>query len=38
VHGSRFSKDGVQLIGPAKGNLQALDESGKEMQGRTAEV
>jgi Rieske Fe-S protein len=38
VHGSRFSKDGVQLIGPAKGNLQPMDESGKEMQGQTAKV
>ena len=38
VHGSRFSKDGVQLIGPAKGNLEPMNESGKESQGRTAEV
>lgn len=38
VHGSRFSKDGVQLIGPAKGNLQPMDENGKETQGRTADV
>ena len=38
VHGSRFSKDGVQLIGPAKGNLQPMDESGEATQGQTAKV
>lgn len=38
VHGSRFSKDGVQLMGPAKGNLQPADQGGKEIQGRTTEV
>ena len=38
VHGSRFSKDGVQLIGPAKGNLQPMDESGEERQGQIAKV
>lgn len=32
VHGSRFSKDGVQLIGPAKAGLQPADESGQALQ------
>jgi hypothetical protein len=36
VHGSRFSKDGVCVMGPAKGNLQPMDESGKQLQGQTA--
>lgn len=38
VHGSRFSKDGVQIIGPAKIGLSAVDESGEEMQKRAIEV
>jgi Rieske Fe-S protein len=38
AHGSRFSKDGVQLIGRAKGNLQPMDESGEVLQGQTAKV
>jgi Rieske Fe-S protein len=29
VHGSRFSKDGVQLCGPAKAGLTAADESSE---------
>jgi Rieske Fe-S protein len=29
VHGSRFSKDGICIIGPAKGNLQPEDGAGK---------
>ncbi|KAK3939605.1 putative Rieske 2Fe-2S iron-sulfur protein YhfW [Diplogelasinospora grovesii] len=29
VHGSRFSKDGICIIGPAKGNLQPEDDAGK---------
>jgi Rieske Fe-S protein len=36
VHGSRFSKDGVCVIGPAKRNLQPMDGSGKQTQGQTA--
>jgi len=32
VHGSRFSKDGVQIIGPAFAGLGAVDESGEAMQ------
>ncbi|KAL8787472.1 MAG: hypothetical protein Q9195_007764 [Heterodermia aff. obscurata] len=32
VHGSRFSKDGVQVMGPAAGNLQPFDKSGEAMQ------
>jgi glycine/D-amino acid oxidase-like deaminating enzyme/nitrite reductase/ring-hydroxylating ferredoxin subunit len=34
VHGSRFSKDGVQLIGPAKAGLSPEDEGGKESQNQ----
>ncbi|KAK3640933.1 hypothetical protein LTR56_011583 [Elasticomyces elasticus] len=32
VHGSRFSKDGLLLIGPAKGNLQPADADAKGLQ------
>ncbi|KAK3683177.1 hypothetical protein LTR37_020490 [Vermiconidia calcicola] len=32
VHGSRFSKDGVCVQGPAKANLAPADESGAQMQ------
>lgn len=32
VHGSRFSKDGVQLIGPAKAGLEPANESGEALQ------
>ena len=32
VHGSRFSKDGVQLCGPAKMGLEPANESGEQMQ------
>lgn len=32
VHGSRFSKDGLQIMGPAKLHLAPKDESGKAMQ------
>lgn len=35
VHASRFSKDGICIMGPAKGNLSPADESGKEMQAKT---
>jgi glycine/D-amino acid oxidase-like deaminating enzyme/nitrite reductase/ring-hydroxylating ferredoxin subunit len=34
VHGSRFSKDGVQIMGPAKAGLQAEDEAGESSQKR----
>ncbi|KAJ9628492.1 hypothetical protein H2203_002391 [Taxawa tesnikishii (nom. ined.)] len=32
VHGSRFSKEGICVIGPAKGNLEPKDESAKKAQ------
>ncbi|KAJ4364815.1 hypothetical protein N0V95_000659 [Ascochyta clinopodiicola] len=32
VHGSRFSKDGVQLIGPSKAGLEPANESGEALQ------
>jgi glycine/D-amino acid oxidase-like deaminating enzyme/nitrite reductase/ring-hydroxylating ferredoxin subunit len=32
VHGSRFSKDGVQLCGPSKAGLEPANESGEAMQ------
>jgi len=32
VHGSRFSAEGVCVIGPAKANLRPVDASGKEAQ------
>jgi Rieske Fe-S protein len=32
VHGSRFSKDGVQLMGPAKAGLEPVDASGRALQ------
>ncbi|KAK4182686.1 FAD dependent oxidoreductase-domain-containing protein [Podospora australis] len=35
VHGSRFSKEGVCVIGPAKANLEPMDEAGKVDQGIT---
>jgi Rieske Fe-S protein len=34
VHGSRFSKDGVQLCGPSKAGLSPADEAGEESQGQ----
>lgn len=36
VHGSRFSKDGVQICGPSKAGLQPANESGEKMQQRAA--
>lgn len=36
IHGSRFSKDGVCIIGPSKGNLPPADEEGEEAQKSTA--
>lgn len=38
MHGSRFSKDGVQLIGPSKGGLQQLNEGEEELRKRAIEV
>lgn len=38
VHGSRFSKDGVCVMGPAKGNLGPSDDSGQQLQGKTAKA
>jgi Rieske Fe-S protein len=32
VHGSRFSKDGICINGPAKANLPPADEAGKKDQ------
>jgi len=32
VHGSRFSKDGMQICGPAKAGLQPESESGEKAQ------
>ncbi|PGH15033.1 hypothetical protein AJ79_02715 [Helicocarpus griseus UAMH5409] len=32
VHGSRFSKDGICIDGPAKMNLKPADEAGKKTQ------
>ncbi|PVI00874.1 FAD dependent oxidoreductase [Periconia macrospinosa] len=34
VHGSRFSKDGVAIMGPTKTGLQPEDDSGKALQDR----
>jgi glycine/D-amino acid oxidase-like deaminating enzyme/nitrite reductase/ring-hydroxylating ferredoxin subunit len=36
VHGSRFSKEGVCVMGPAKGNLSPADGPGEEAQAKTA--
>ncbi len=32
VHGSRFSKDGICVMGPSKANLSPVDKSGKVTQ------
>ena len=32
VHASRFSKDGIQIMGPARGNLGPADTSGEALQ------
>jgi len=32
VHGSRFSKDGICITGPAKAGLSPVDEDGRAMQ------
>ncbi|KAH0843184.1 gamma-glutamylputrescine oxidoreductase [Fonsecaea pedrosoi] len=37
VHGSRFSPEGLQLIGPAKGGLQPFDDNAKARQEIAAE-
>lgn len=34
VHGSRFSKDGVQIIGPSKAGLEPANESGEALQNK----
>lgn len=31
VHGSRFGKDGVNIMGPATGNLQPADEASEQV-------
>jgi Rieske Fe-S protein len=36
VHGSRFSKEGVCVMGPAKGNLNPTNQAGDEAQATTA--
>ncbi|UPL03143.1 hypothetical protein LCI18_014077 [Fusarium solani-melongenae] len=36
VHGSRFSREGICVMGPSKGNLQPIDESAKVEQGSVA--
>ncbi|KAF1965922.1 FAD dependent oxidoreductase [Bimuria novae-zelandiae CBS 107.79] len=38
VHGSRFSKDGVQIIGPAKAGLTPENDSGEKLQKRAIEI
>jgi Rieske Fe-S protein len=38
VHGSRFSKDGVCITGPAKANLRPADDSGKKLLDETAKA
>lgn len=38
IHGSMFSKDGVQLIGPAKAGLSPENESGEQLQKRAIEI
>ena len=32
IHASRFSKDGIQIMGPARGNLGPADDSGQALQ------
>ena len=32
VHGSRFSKEGIQVMGPAKAGLSPADEKGESLQ------
>ena len=32
IHGSRFAKDGVQVMGPAKAGLGPMDEEGEAKQ------
>ncbi|QGI65445.1 hypothetical protein CEK26_009395 [Fusarium fujikuroi] len=36
VHGSRFSREGICVIGPSKGNLDPVDEAGKADQENVA--
>ena len=36
VHGSRFSREGICVMGPAKGNLPPVDDAGKTDQEKVA--
>ena len=36
VHGSRFSAEGVCVIGPSKANLRPVDQAGEEAQTAAA--
>ncbi|KAF4496950.1 hypothetical protein FAGAP_6879 [Fusarium agapanthi] len=36
VHGSRFSREGICVMGPSKGNLDPVDEAGKADQENVA--
>lgn len=36
VHGSRFSREGICVMGPAKGNLSPVDDAGKADQENVA--
>ncbi|KAI9698857.1 MAG: hypothetical protein M1820_007364 [Bogoriella megaspora] len=40
VHGSRFSKEGICVVGPAKGNLSPKDDGskGRQMRAEAVEV
>lgn len=38
VHGSRFSKDGICVMGPAKAGLPPMDEGGKATQAQAVEA
>lgn len=38
VHGSRFSKDGICVMGPSKGNLPPADDSGSSLQSKAAQA
>lgn len=36
VHGSRFSREGICVMGPSKGNLEPVDDAGKADQENVA--
>ena len=38
IHGSRFSKDGVQVMGPAKAGLTPADATGEGVQKQAVEA